>query len=353
MVVFDFLRKIKRTIIWLIAVLRNVFCLGSISNAPCYFSDRERKGCLLRYFDNVKWLLLHGEKNLFYTQYGLDIKGSSMNDYIGFSQFMNIRNKFNQLHRLDNSIGILRDKFLFYKYMKVNKLAVPEVFAVERDGVVFDTFFSKYEVNELRKECDYFVKDVSGECASFVKHIKNYDHLKSFSSQMNSGSFLFQRKIIQHPEMERLNPNAVNTIRIVSVNDCGKIKLFASILRVGTKISGCADNTSAGGIALGIEDDGKLFKFGLLKPKYGTRCEKHPDTGVVFEDFKIPYYEDAVKLVCHAHKFYSNVKSIGWDVAITESGPVIIEGNDNWEITSIQAIYGGKKKFLQNLMKSC
>jgi hypothetical protein len=91
----------------------------------------------------------------------------------------------------------------------------------------------------------------------------------------------------------------------------------------------------------------------MQKPQFGTLVSVHPDTGVVFKDFKIPYYEDAVKLVCQAHTFFYNVRSIGWDVAISELGPVIIEGNDNWEITSIQAIYGGKKKELINIMGCC
>ena len=139
----------------------------------------------------------------------------------------------------------------------------------------------------------------------------------------------------------------------VTINDGVSTHLFAAILRVGTKKSGCADNTSAGGIALGIKDDGFLFDKGMLKPQYGTLLSAHPDTGVVLSKFKIPYYEDAVKLVCHAHKFFYNVRSIGWDVAISEKGPIIIEGNDNWEITSIQAIYGGKKRQLTELMGNC
>ena len=35
------------------------------------------------------------------------------------------------------------------------------------------------------------------------------------------------------------------------------------------------------------------------------------------------------------HKHLYNIRSIGWDSAITPEGPVFIEGNDNWEIQSI------------------
>lgn len=348
-----FLKSIYRFLRRIAVVLRNAPFMGRVSNAPCYFSENTRKGACARYIDNLLWLAQKGEKNHFYTQYGLDLKNSSSVDYIGFWEFAALRNSYNQVLRFDNSVGILRDKFLFYKYMAMNHLNVPEVFAIASDGVLYDVFFSSENIRMLEQEKDYFVKDVAGECASFVKHIKDFDHLQTIKPLMRKGKFIFQRKIIQHQEMNRLNPNAVNTIRIVTINDGTNTYLFAAILRIGTKKSGCADNTSAGGIALGIHKDGSLFEFGMQKPQFGTLVSVHPDTGVVFKDFKIPYYEDAVKLVCQAHTFFYNVRSIGWDVAISELGPVIIEGNDNWEITSIQAIYGGKKKELINIMGCC
>ncbi len=344
------IKKSYATLRRIFLVLRNLPFLGVVSNAPCYFDSLNRKSAFRRYFDNVAWLVKKGEKNRFYTQYGLDVKGRKSADYIGFWEFMKLRNLYNQVTKLDNSIGILRDKFLFYKYMKANGLNVPEVFAIERDGMLFDTFFNTFEKEKIKQEEDYFVKDVSGECASFVKHVKDFNQLQSLQPLMLKGNFLFQRKIVQHSEMNRLNPNAVNTVRIVTINEDGNPYLFAAILRVGTNKSGCADNTSAGGIALGIHEDGLLFENGMLKPQYGTLLSAHPDTGVVFKEFRIPFYKEAVDLVCRAHKFYYSVKAIGWDVAIAENGPVIIEGNDNWEITSIQAIYGGKREILLNLM---
>lgn len=331
-------------------VLKNFFSVAKVSNAPCFYLHEKRKNAVVRFLDVLFWLIKKGDLNRFYTQYGLDIKGSSDKEFIGFWEFARLRNSFNQIKRLDNSTGVLRDKFLFFKYMTVNHFPVPEVFGFQRNHVLYDTCFNEISLDQMGCESDFFVKDISGECASFVKHVKDYQHLLSLMPNMDNGSFLYQRRIFQHPEMDRLNPAAVNTIRIVTINENGNPYLFAAILRVGTKKSGCADNTSAGGIALGIHEDGSLFEQGMQKPQYGTMCKVHPDTGVVFATFKIPYYKDAVEMVCRAHRFFYNVRSIGWDVAISETGPVVIEGNDNWEITSIQAIYGGKKSALLKIM---
>ena len=79
---------------------------------------------------------------------------------------------------------------------------------------------------------------------------------------------------------------------------------------------------------------------------YGTSLcvERHPVTGVCFENFSLPFWDEVEKLVLKAHAFIPSVISIGWDVAITEKGPVLLEGNDNWEISGPQDMDGGLKE---------
>lgn len=144
--------------------------------------------------------------------------------------------------------------------------------------------------------------------------------------------------------MSELNPNAINTLRIVTVRTGDDVYVFASEIRVGTQSSGHVDNLAAGGICVGVDEHGKLNEFGLCKYGQYKRIDKHPDTMIRFGNFVVPQYESAISLVCKAHKWFYGVKTIGWDVAITENGPTIIEGNDNWEISGLQAANGGLRK---------
>lgn len=145
--------------------------------------------------------------------------------------------------------------------------------------------------------------------------------------------------------MNVINPNAINTYRIVTVNKGdGKPYLFSGILRVGTSKTGNVDNWAAGGLAIGVnEKTGYLQKYGFYKPRHGTKEEVHPDTGVRFSEFKAPQFEEAVRIAIEAHKHLFGIRTIGWDIAITENGPVFIEGNDSWEISLMQACNGGLK----------
>jgi len=76
--------------------------------------------------------------------------------------------------------------------------------------------------------------------------------------------------------------------------------------------------------------NGELRGDGFFKSGYGGRVAVHPDSGVKFEGYAIPYFREAVEMVMRMHEALQGIHSIGWDVAISPDGPIIIEGND-WE----------------------
>ncbi len=192
---------------------------------------------------------------------------------------------------------------------------------------------------------DFFLKESEGECASFVKHIAKAENLNQHREQLMHGRYICQRKVVQSKEMNAIYPGSINTYRIVTVNKNGKFYVFSSILRVGTSISGNVDNWAAGGLAVGIDyQSGYLKQYGFYKPKYGGKVTKHPDTDIEFAKTKAPRYEEAVELALKASCCFYGIRTIGWDIAITEEGPIIIEGNDNWEISLMQACDGPLRK---------
>ena len=165
-------------------------------------------------------------------------------------------------------------------------------------------------------------------------------------SKLTEKRYIVQTFIEQHKSMSQLHPESINTIRLVTVKGLkdGKIHVLPSILRIGTGDS-VVDNTSQGGIAVGIDlDTGFLKKFGFYKPQYGLKADVHPDSNVRFETFQIPYFEEVKSKAIYFHSLLPQIHSVGWDIAIGEDGPVFVEGNDNWEITGPQSCNGGMKK---------
>ena len=45
---------------------------------------------------------------------------------------------------------------------------------------------------------------------------------------------------------------------------------------------------------------------------------------------RIPWWTEAVELVCGAALRFPALRTLGWDVAITPDGPRVIEANAHW-----------------------
>ena len=340
------LRAIKKNINRVI----NVFKINSIIFQKSYYPELKRKNIIKRFFDNLFWVLKYSELNGFYNLYGFDVYSKrNKKNYISYYEFRVERNKKNKLDDDYNYVCLLRDKYLFSKYLCANDIKTVKNSAIIRNGIFYDTNFNIIEnYKELFNE-EKFIKKIDGECAQGVFHTSNITDYENVSSNLKKGLYVVQKKIEQHEKMSKLNAKSVNTIRIVTVRNKDNISVLCSGLRVGTNISGNVDNWAAGGLYVEIDEKGKLKKYGFAKPKYGGKFEVHPDTKIKFEGYEIPYYNDVVNLVTRAHKTFYNIQSIGWDVAITKNGPILIEGNDNWEISLMQVNHGLKNEWRNSL----
>ncbi len=86
--------------------------------------------------------------------------------------------------------------------------------------------------------------------------------------------------------------------------------------------------------------------------KYAISCEQkhyesHPYTGFKFEGFTVPFWQDIVSFIQIIAFKFNEIKYIGWDVAYTMNGPVIIEANNGPDISILQDCYGGVRNNFQ------
>ena len=153
---------------------------------------------------------------------------------------------------------------------------------------------------------------------------------------------IVQPVIEQHTELSRIYPLAVNSVRIDTFDDHGTIRHNAALLRLGCH-GRITDNLSAGGIMVNIDlQSGGLAATARTKARFGTHTmTRHPDTGEAFAGRRVPYWDQVKETVSRAAIALRPVRAIGWDVAITPDGPVLIEANDDYGIFSLQECAGG------------
>ena len=64
---------------------------------------------------------------------------------------------------------------------------------------------------------------------------------------------------------------------------------------------------------------------------------------------KIPFWNEVLSICNDAAKKIPKCQYIGWDVAITENGPLLIEGNHMPDLDMIEFV--GSHGFLDKIMK--
>jgi len=64
-------------------------------------------------------------------------------------------------------------------------------------------------------------------------------------------------------------------------------------------------------------------------------------TNTVFDAFTIPDFYKVKELVIKAASFMPGLRLIGWDVGLGINGPVLIEGNSDYNIHGSDKMYGG------------
>jgi hypothetical protein len=318
------------------------------SRDQTYFPESAQKSKWSIFRDHLLWVIKNREINRFYYVYGLDRKHQRKSqDVIAYRHFRQLRNRANlQPEGLNfNYACLMRDKFVFGQFMKSLGIPTPKNIALlDTSGVSWldNMKNSSYTtlLQQLDKPIDGFCKKlrgIRGEGAfplSFINgKIYSGDNELSVDElkQKVEGTYLLQERLTQHPEMARLHPESINTIRLVTFNNQGNIELFFSAIRVGTNKRN-VDNWNAGGIAIAVDmSTGKLRQHGIQKSCFGKRADTHPDTGITFLDYQIPFFKESVELVCTVHRYLYSLHSIGWDVAITENGPILIEANEDWD----------------------
>ena len=139
-----------------------------------------------------------------------------------------------------------------------------------------------------------------------------------------NGPAVLEEVVKQHPDMARLCPTSVNTVRIATLLGDKKEGIVYAFLRIGN--GRVMDNVDCGGMAARVDlDSGKLLTVGA--DKQGNTYAVHPLTGTPIVGFQVPYFEEAKKMCLEAMHVVPQLRFVAWDVAITPEGPRFIEGN--------------------------
>ena len=134
--------------------------------------------------------------------------------------------------------------------------------------------------------------------------------------------YLITEFIIMHPEIKKIYPGSVNTVRLtVFKKDGRKPYIGNGYMRYGSSRTGGVDNVGAGGIGVDLDVETGYFynprtieDGAILVP-----CPYHPDTGEKIEGY-LPNWDYVRNQILSIAEAVPEVEYFGFDLAITETG---------------------------------
>ncbi len=291
-----------------------------------------------------------------YFAFGLDRRDRKLADYVFLEEFGRIKDALNS-HIYDYN-SILNNKVVTSILLKSGGIPVPEL--IGRIEKVGDRLYLT-QAGQSHLLRDYLANN---DIKAFCKPLAGTGGHGAFRLEVSNGRIsadgdelawgglekrlaspmVLEALVDQHEALAALHPRSINTIRIVTVRkDVNEIALLTAFQRIGSG-GRSVDNAHSGGIFVPISPAGELMEVGHHKPGFGTTKRAHPDTGIVFKGYRLPRYEESVSLAKRAHAFVGDVHSVGWDIAVTPGGPLIIEANADWDVLMAQQLYGGMRE---------
>ncbi|TZG28108.1 sugar-transfer associated ATP-grasp domain-containing protein [Sphingomonas montanisoli] len=174
------------------------------------------------------------------------------------------------------------------------------------------------------------VKPCDGEGGDGVRMIGPFADTGSAEAALRptQGNAVVQPLIACHPDIAQIALDALPTVRVVTILDeAGVPEVVSATFRCASKVGARVDNMKAGGLIVPVElATGTL---GIACQGYGGSDHiVHPVTAAAIMGRTLPDWTAATALVSRAHALaFDDYIIIGWDVALTPDGPILIEGN--------------------------
>ncbi len=149
-------------------------------------------------------------------------------------------------------------------------------------------------------------------------------HLSSILSGLYSltgrpDQAIIQQKIDKHPVFDDYSYGGIPDIRVIVFEGYPVM----AMVRLPTKASDGKANLHQGAIGVGLNMRDGSANHAVVK---NHMVEKHPDTGRILSDLKIPGWDDILELAARCHDMVG-LGYLGVDIVLTKDGPILLELN--------------------------
>ena len=299
-----------------------------------------------------------------YWQYGIGTTEEFYHEQLGATdrhkrEYLTYRERFNYIDYLKKAedLHLLRNKWHAYQLLKDAYKREVLLLEGEQDFPAFEAFCHRHPTFVLKpvglgQSMGVRMVEV-GEAPNLPALFNQlFAETEDANSHWKSGTdkgVLLEEVIEQGEEMAKYHPASVNSVRMHTINlGDGDIRLWYPFIRIGVGGNFISSATTGGIIACINAGTGVVDTTGF--DKLGRTTDVHPDTHYTIKGIKIPRWRQLCDKAFELSERLPTLRYIGWDFVYDKDKEwIIMEGNENAEISSPQLIYhrGMREEFEQ------
>lgn len=160
-----------------------------------------------------------------------------------------------------------------------------------------------------------------------IASTKDDTALRAGNPGAHTRSYLIEQRIRQHPELAGLVGETLCCIRVQTIITLkGAPKIIAAVLKLQPNSVG-VDHLIHGAIGAWVDLSSGLLGRGRTRVHLDY-VSTIPGADRPFVGFQLPHWPEVRDLALRAAAAFPWVRSVGWDIAMSEGGPVLVEGNE-------------------------
>lgn len=277
----------------------------------------------------------------------LEFKGNIEESFISKSHLVS-RQKFLNHPSFQE---ITEDKAIFYSFCAHLGIPTPKLhglFFKNSSGLLWDGQPLTGEAqwaDFFENNCpDEFVvkpsRGVYGDGILFIdKNMEGFSGAglyRALLGHMKYDSFVVQDCLQNHPDLMAINPKrGLQTVRVITfVRADRSVDILMAYLKpiVGDNRIDNQNRGFTGNLLCQIDlENGILGDLAIVGESGVQKLSSHPDNNISFKGKAMPLWEEICALAEKAALAFLPMRSIGWDIAVTQNGPFVIEGNSRWD----------------------
>jgi hypothetical protein len=186
----------------------------------------------------------------------------------------------------------------------------------------------------LRRVSSFLYRDPAGRYRTLRQVMQD------LAKRSRAAGLIVQPRIRNHPLLSDVADQSLAVVRVITCLDQQDQPVVThGMLRVLGKLEPDWPTEAEFGAPIDLATGRMGLMAGDKRPLVFERYDRHPMTGADIAGCTLPHWPAIMASALEAHRAYPERVVVGWDIALSPDGVVVLEGNTRLDVAFLQRVY--------------